>query len=108
MEYQNQHNLLIPGNYVDILVGTSDDKPALLVSQAAIAQDENGNYVMTVNEESIAEQKRVALGHIIGDKQVVLEGLNTEDKVIIQGLQKVRNGQKVNASEIPSEKTEVK
>lgn len=108
MEYQNQNNLLIPGNYVDILVGTSADKPAILVSQAAIAQDENGNYVVVVNQDGIAEQKRVALGEIVGDKQVVLEGLSAEDKVIIQGLQKVRNGQKVNASEVPATKAEVK
>lgn len=51
-----------------------------------------------VVEDNIAEQRRVVLGDMIGDRQVVLEGVKPEDKVIIQGLQKVKNGQAVKAS----------
>lgn len=97
-EYSNDQNLLIPGNYVDIRVGTKEEQIAVLVPQAALAQDEHGNYVVTVDKDNIAEQKRVVLGEILGDSQIVLEGLSTEDKVIIQGLQKAKNGQKVKAS----------
>lgn len=97
-EYDNSSQLLFPGNYVDIRIGNKKPQHAILVPQAALAQDENGNYVVTVNEDNIAEQKRVVLGNILGDSQVVLEGLSAEDKVIIQGLQKVQNGQKVKAS----------
>ena len=96
-EYGNDEGLLIPGNYVDIRVGTKEAQTAILVPQAALAQDEQGNYVVTVNKDNIAEQKRVILGDVLGDAQIVLEGLTTEDKVIIQGLQKVRNGQAVKA-----------
>lgn len=106
-EYNNKEGLLTPGNYVNIRVGDSEDQMALLVPQAAIAQDANGSYVVTVNEDGIAEQKRVILGDIIGTSQVVKEGLNAEDKVIIQGLQKVRNGQKVNASLVKEDAGEV-
>lgn len=52
---------------------------------------------MVVNKDSIAEQRRVVLGDVMGDKQIVKSGLNDDDKVIIQGLQKVRTGQKVKA-----------
>lgn len=97
-EYSNESNLLVPGNYVDVRVGPKDETKALLVPQAAIAQDEQGNYVVVVNDESIAEQKRVELGDTLGDSQVVKQGLNLGDKVIIQGLQKVRNGQKVKST----------
>lgn len=96
-EYNNPKDLLIPGNYVDIRIGEKDAQKAILVPQAALAQDEHGSYVMMVNEEGIAMQKRVTLGDIIGDKQVALDGLNFGDKVIVQGLQKVRDGQKVRA-----------
>jgi len=96
-EYNNDKDLLIPGNYVDIRIGKKDDKIAILVPQGALAQDQHGNYVMIVNDKGIAEQRRVELGEIVEDKQVVLRGLSTEDKVIIQGLQKVRDGQKVKA-----------
>lgn len=101
-EYTNDENLLIPGNYVNIRVGEKEDMIALLVPQAAIAQDENGLYVVTVNDENIAEQRRVVLGDTIGDQQIVQDGLKLSDKVIIQGLQKVRNGQKVKAQVINS------
>lgn len=97
-EYDNEQNLLIPGNYINVRIKPKDDVIALLIPQAAIAQDEHGNYVITVNDENVAEQKRVILGDVIGDKQIVTAGLNEGDKVIIQGLQKVRNGQKVKAS----------
>ncbi len=96
-EYENKQNLLIPGNYVDINVSDKTAQMAVLVPQAALAQDENGNYVMVVTEDNIAEQRRVVLGDPVEDYQIVMEGLNPEDKVIIQGLQKVKNGQTVKA-----------
>lgn len=105
-EYSNERNLLIPGNYVDIRVGKKDPQLAVLVPQGAIAQDEHGNYVMVVNDEDIAEERRVLLGDIIEDKQVVTDGLTADDRVIIQGLQKVTNGQKVKIGEIKNEKAE--
>ncbi len=99
-EYSNDEDLLIPGNYVDIKVGPKEITRALLVPQAAVAQDEQGNYVIVV-KDNIAEQRRVVLGDTIGTKQIVKSGLNPEDKVIVQGLQKVRNGQKVKAELVP-------
>ncbi len=101
-EYNNDKGLLIPGNYVDIRVGKKDSQMALLIPQAAIAQDENGNFVMAVNNDNIVEEKRVVLGDTLEDKQIVLDGLNADDRIIIQGLQKVKNGQKVRVGEIKS------
>ena len=106
-EYSNDKGLLIPGNYVDIRIGEKEAQMALLVPQAALAQDEHGNYVMVVTKDNIAEQRRVVLGDIVEDQQVVLDGLNADDKVIVQGLQKVREGQPVKA-QLVSEASEVK
>lgn len=105
-EYGNDKGLLIPGNYVDIRIGNQEDIITTLIPQAAIAQDEHGNYVVVVNDENIAEQRRVVLGDVIGERQIVLEGLAAEEKIIIQGLQKVRDGQKVKASLIKTETEE--
>ncbi len=95
-EYKNDENLLIPGNYVDVRIGSKDSEETLLVPQEAVAQDEHGNYVMVV-KDGIAEQRRVTLGKTIGTKQIVRSGLEEDDKVIVQGLQKVSNGTKVKA-----------
>ena len=55
---------------------------------------------MTVDKDNIARETRVVIGNTMEDKQIVKEGLKPEDRVIIQGLQKIRNGQKVTVGEI--------
>ncbi len=91
-EFENGDGTLIPGSYVDIMIGSGSEKNAIVISQAALAQDEHGMYVMTVNNDNIVEQKRVTLGDVIENRQIVTSGLNAGDKVIIQGLQKVADG----------------
>lgn len=97
-EFDNSENLLVPGNYVKVLIGHKNDVMAVMVPQAAIAQDEHGNYVIVVDEEGNAEQRRVTLGDVMGAEQVVVDGLSDGEKVVIQGLQKARDGQKVKAT----------
>jgi len=97
-EFNNQKGELIPGNYVNVSLFSNKVAPNLILPQEAILQDEHGNYVMVVNDDDIAEQKRVSLGNVIDDKQVVLSGVSKGDKVIVQGLQKVQSGQKVKST----------
>ena len=106
-EFNNDEGFLIPGNYVKMMIGTKDDVTALLVPQAAVAQDENGNYVVVVDENDIATERRVVLGDVIGENQVVMDGLAQDERVVIQGLQKVRDGQKVRPSLINAEEEEL-
>ena len=106
-EFNNDEGYLIPGNYVKMMIGTKDDVTALLVPQAAVAQDENGNYVVVVDENDIATERRVVLGDVIGENQVVMDGLAQDERVVVQGLQKVRDGQKVRPSLINAEEEEL-
>ena len=96
IDLENADMQLIPGNYVDIYIRFGEKNESLLVPQVALSADVNGTYVMTVNQENIAEQKYVKLGDVVEDNQVVLSGLNESDRVIVQGLQRVKNGSKVN------------
>ena len=57
---------------------------------------------MTVNKDNIVEQKYISLGSVVEDMQVVETGLNGNEKVIVQGLQKVRSGSKVVPTEAGS------
>lgn len=102
-ELENKDGQLIPGNYVQISLFSEQTKPQLVIPQEAILQDQMGNYVMVVNDDEIAEQKRISLGKIIGDKQVVKSGVEKGDKVIVQGLQRVQSGIKVKATQIQPE-----
>ncbi|MBO7244847.1 MAG: efflux RND transporter periplasmic adaptor subunit [Alphaproteobacteria bacterium] len=98
LDMENADNALVPGNYVDIYFRYSLGNDSLLVPQLALAADVHGAYVMTVTADGIVKQKYITLGDVYEDMQVVLSGLNADDKVIVQGLQKVKNGMLVNAT----------
>lgn len=99
----NKEEKLIPGNYVQIAL--LDDKPNLnvIVPQGSLAQDEHGFYTFVVNNDNIVEERRLELGEVIDSNQVVKSGLKAGEKVIIQGLQKVRNGIAVKAGLVQPE-----
>ncbi len=99
----NKEEKLIPGNYVQIAL--LDDKPNLnvIIPQGSLAQDEHGFYTFVVNDDNIVEERRLTLGEVIDSNQVVKSGLKAGEKVIIQGLQKVRNGITVKAGLVQPE-----
>lgn len=107
-DFDNDDGELIPGSYVDIMIGAGTEKNAVVISQAALAQDEHGNYVMIVNDNNIVEQRRVSLGGMVDGLQIVNSGIKAGDKVIIQGLQKVNDGKKVRTGLIDPNTTEGK
>lgn len=98
IEYQNKENLLIPGNFINVLVSETSAKEEITVPQVAVAQDGNGKYVMVIND-GVAEQKYVEIGDTFKDRFVVKSGITTNDKIAITGVQKLSNGQKVKATE---------
>ena len=98
IEYQNENGLLIPGNFINILVSDTSAKEEITIPQVAVSQDGNGKYVMVIKDD-VAEQRYVELGDNVKDRFVVKNGLTLEDKIAITGVQKLNNGQKVKATE---------
>lgn len=101
-DVENKDEMLVPGSYVQVAL-LFDDGKTLLVPQAALAQDENGFYAFVVNNENIAVERRLRLGDVVGNKQIVKIGLNAGDKVVIKGLQKLKNGTPVHAEVVSSD-----
>ena len=104
LDVDNSDDLLVPGNYVDIYIHFTASKDALLVPQQALMSDVNGTYVMIVNKDNKVEQKYITLGSVMGENQVVKSGLNGDERVIVQGLQKVAPGMTVNPNHLTQEK----
>ncbi|MBR6408912.1 MAG: efflux RND transporter periplasmic adaptor subunit [Alphaproteobacteria bacterium] len=102
-DFENDDELLLPGSYVQIALILDDDE-SILIPQAALAQDEEGFYTFVVNEDSVAQERRLILGEVIGDRQIVKSGLNEGDKVVIKGIQKLKHGQKVEAGLVSANK----
>jgi RND family efflux transporter MFP subunit len=91
--------IIAPGMTVTVRVPTGVLEDALLIPEAAIASDQRGRYVMIVNSENKVERRDVRLGVKVLDMMVVTEGLEPEDRVITQGLQRAREGGEVRIDE---------
>jgi hypothetical protein len=68
----------------------------LLVPDRAIATDQRGEYVLVVNDKNVVEYRPVQLGTRVKEMRVVNDGLNLDDWVVVNGLQRARPGAPVN------------
>lgn len=96
--FPNAKGELLPGMYVRARLVQGQAEEAILVPHAAVSRDPRGNAtVMVVGAEDKVEAKVVQTARSQGDKWVVTEGLRAGDRVIVEGLQKVRPGVQVQA-----------
>jgi multidrug efflux system membrane fusion protein len=86
----NPASLLTPGMYARVRIGGGGSKPALLIDDKAVGTDQDKKYVMVVDAANKATYRAVALGPVIDGKRVVRSGLQAGEKVIVNGLQRVR------------------
>jgi membrane fusion protein (multidrug efflux system) len=96
----NPDNLLLPGMYVRAVVSSGKRQNGLLVPQRGITRDPKGNAIaMVVGADGKVEPRTVQVSRTVGDQWLVDGGLAAGDRVIIEGLQKVRPGMPVQVSE---------
>jgi membrane fusion protein (multidrug efflux system) len=96
----NPDNTLLPGMYVKAVLDEGVRAEALLAPQPGITRDPRGNATaLVVGTDSKVEQRQVTVSRTIGDQWLVEDGLKPGDRVIIEGLQKVRPGAAVQPSE---------
>jgi membrane fusion protein (multidrug efflux system) len=98
----NTERQLTDGEFVTVEVKERQEQPRLVVPQAALQVDQAGNYVLIVDSEKKVEIRRVTTGPNDGTDVVIQSGLKEDESVIIDGVQKVRPGQIVNATVIAS------
>jgi membrane fusion protein (multidrug efflux system) len=93
MVFPNPRHILLPGMYVRAIVEEGVAEQAILVPQQGVTRDPKGNAIaMVVDASNKVEQRRLKVDRAIGPKWLVTEGLNAGDRVILEGLQKVRPG----------------
>ena len=95
----NPERLLVDGQIGVVQVAAADPEQVLTVPQSAILVDQQGSYVITVGDDSVATVTRITVGTTQGTFSTVTGGLKEGQRVIVDGVQKVRPGQKVAASE---------
>jgi multidrug efflux system membrane fusion protein len=94
--FPNTDDLLSPGFFARMRVRGSTPYPAILLPDRAIATDQAQRFVWIVNQDNQVEYRPVTLGAHIGQSRVIKEGVKPEEWVVIEGLQKLRPGIKVN------------
>jgi membrane fusion protein (multidrug efflux system) len=100
-ELPNPERTLVDGQFVSVRVEAGTPEPVLTVPQAALQVDQAGPYVLVVGDGDKVEARRVTLGESEGTLAVVQDGLKEGERVIVDGIQKVRPGMAVAASEAP-------
>ncbi len=94
--FDNPDGLLLPGQYVTIMISQSQGEKLPVIPQAAVLQDREGHYVLMVDQQNQVIKQRVTTGLLVsGNRWAVTSGLKAGDLVITQGLQKVKPGQTV-------------
>jgi membrane fusion protein (multidrug efflux system) len=88
----NPDRMLIDGQFVTAIIRERAEEPRLVVPQAALQIDQAGSYVLVVDDQHKVERRPVKTGDNIGADIVVTAGLEVGDKVIVDGMQKVRPG----------------
>jgi len=102
----NPDHTLLPGMYVRAQVQEGINEHAILVPQEAVQRDRKSNpFVLVVNQEQKVEVRPVVLDRAIGDKWLVASGLSPGDRVIVEGIVKVRPGMTVKEVPFSKDKT---
>lgn len=97
--FPNTEKLLLPGQYTNLTITSSNSRNAILIPQSAVQEEQQGRFVLVVNDKSIVEKRMVQLGAREDIRWAVESGLKVGDKIIVEGLQKVRMGLEVATTE---------
>jgi multidrug efflux system membrane fusion protein len=90
--FANPDGALMPGQFARIRVGRPAAIPALLVSERAVGTDQDKKFVMVVGPGNHVTYREVALGQMVDGLRVVKTGLKPGERIVVNGLQRIRPG----------------
>lgn len=94
--FQNPEGLLRPGMFAKVKVKFETVKNAILVPQKCVIELQGQYSVFVVNSDGIVKSQQVMAGAKIDDFWLITDGLKSSDRVVLEGLQKVKSDMKVN------------
>ncbi|MBT9486763.1 MAG: efflux RND transporter periplasmic adaptor subunit [Rubrivivax sp.] len=90
--FDNPDGQLIPGQFARLRMGQPKNSSALLINERAVGTDQNKRFVMVVGADNTAAWREVRLGAHVNGLRVVNSGLQAGERVVVNGLQRVRPG----------------
>lgn len=104
--FPNPGSYLRPGQFARLRVAVAERENAILVPQRAVQELQGAKTVMVVDDQNKVAVRTIKLGDKAEKDVVVLDGLNPGERVIVEGMQKVRPGSQVNPT-TPDQSTKV-
>jgi membrane fusion protein (multidrug efflux system) len=94
--FANPNSIILPGLFVTLITESQQKETMSMIPQAAVQANQQGKFVLVVDQSNTVKQRHVILGRRINAMWIVEEGLEAGEQIIIEGLQKVRVGVTVN------------
>ena len=98
--FPNSEGSLLPGQFGRMMVQRGESQMRLTIPQPSVLEDMQGRYVYVVNTDNTVTRRNVTLGPREGVDWVVLDGLEEGDRVVVNGIQKLRPGMEVAATPV--------
>ena len=98
--FANPDRILVDGQLVSVVAEVGKAQSSLVIPQQAIQIDQAGPFVLVVDSANKVDMRRVEVAAAPGAQVLVTKGLKAGEKVITEGMQKVRPGQVVQATEV--------
>ncbi len=93
--FENKDFLLLPGLFGRIRIPGSQLHETILLNDESIMTDQSLKYVFVVDNNDIVSKRNVVLGPVVDGLRVIREGLKGDEQIIVKGLQRAREGAKV-------------
>mgnify|MGYP001599311365 CR=1 FL=1 len=107
--FPNEKGILLPGMFVKATVQGAIDNKAFLLPQQAVSRDSKANPIITlVQEDNSIKKQMITIERAIGNKWLVTGGINNNDKIVIEGLNKINEKSKVNPIDVSSKYVQTK
>ena len=90
--FDNADGALMPGQFAHVRMGTVKAEPALMVNERAVGTDQSKKFVMVVGADDKANYREITLGANVDGLRIVTSGLKPNERVVVNGLQRVRPG----------------
>ena len=90
--FDNKEGVLIPGQFVRVRLGQPKETEHLLVSETAVGSDQDKKFVFVVDQANTVAYRQIKLGAAVEGERIVESGLQPGDRVVVNGLQRIRPG----------------
>jgi len=98
-QFDNTHDELFPNQFVNVVLLVKTEQAQAIVPMAAIQHGPNGAFVYHVKQDNTVAMQAVNTGITNGDNVEILSGLTAGDKVVVDGVDQLREGSKVIVSD---------